>query len=93
MRDICILKAGRRADRAGFASLLAVVAMYGPAAKRCPNTACRGKGQRPADFPAVPTPRLNEDAEPVLWPRYFGLGCTAFRPAAYSNVGAMEFGA
>jgi hypothetical protein len=50
------LKAGRHADRAGLASLLAAVAMYGPAVERCLNTACPRQRQRPADFP-VPTPR------------------------------------
>ena len=45
--------------------------------------------QGPADFPTV------RDTTPLTKPRsqYFGLGCTAFRRAAYSNVGAMEFGA
>lgn len=43
MREICILKAGRHADRAGFASPWRPVAMYGPAVKRCLDTACRGE--------------------------------------------------
>jgi hypothetical protein len=70
------------------ASLLAAAPMYCSAAKRCLNTACRGKGR------GLQTSR-RPDTTPLTKPQseYFGLGCAAFRRAAYSNVGAMEFGA
>ena len=62
------LKAGRHADRAGLASLLAAVAMYGPAVKRCLNTACRGKGSGLQTSPSR-LHAISDAAEPVLWLR------------------------